>query len=153
VTTLQAFRFPLDPNDVRPSALSRHAGASRFAFNWDLARVKTGLAQREAERTYGIPEAELTPIPWTLPAPRQEWNRAKGTADRWYVSFTVEVGREIPAGPPRRRCAGGTVGVDLGVKHLAIVVEDLHVAGMKRNRSVARSISDTGMAEVLGVAA
>ncbi len=139
------------------------------------------------------------------------------TAGRWYVSFTVEADREIPAQPGR----GGAVGVDLGVRHLAvlstgeqipnpkharrserrlrmasrayarskpgsagrrtrvtalgriharvahqrrdglhtlttrlakdhdvIVVEDLHVAGMVRNRRLARAISDVAMAEV-----
>ncbi len=142
-------------------------------------------------------------------------------AGRWFVSFTVEVEREVPAGPSARQCAIGPVGVDLGVKHLAvlstgetipnpkhlaaslrrlrtasraysrskpgsaarraraarlakihaqvanqrrdglhklttrlatahnvIVVEDLHVAGMVRNRRLARAVSDTGMAEV-----
>jgi putative transposase len=143
------------------------------------------------------------------------------TADRWSVSFTVEVERDIPTGPSRRQRMAGPVGVDLGVTHLAvlstgatipnpkhlarslrrlrtasrayarsqpgsvgrrtraarlariharianqrrdglhrlttrlatshdvIVVEDLHVAGMVRNRRLARSIADTGMAEV-----
>ncbi len=143
------------------------------------------------------------------------------TARRWFVSFTVEVDREIPDTPSRRQRTGGAVGVDLGVKHLAvlstgetipnprhlatslrrlrtasraytrskpgsvgrhkraarlariharvaaqrrdglhtlttrlakthdvIVVEDLHVAGMARNRHLARAVSDTGMAEV-----
>ncbi len=143
------------------------------------------------------------------------------TAHRWYVSFTVEVDRQAPPGPSRRQRDAGPVGVDLGVKHLAvlstgemvvnpkhlagslrrlrttsraharsrpgsarrrrraarlariharvahqrrdglhtlttrlakthsvIVVEDLHVAGMVRNRRLACSVSDTGMAEV-----
>ncbi|ABD11341.1 hypothetical protein ThrDRAFT_04751 [Frankia casuarinae] len=109
------------------------------------------------------------------------------TACRWFVSFTVEVEREVPTGPSRRQRAAVTVGVDLGVRHLAvlstgetvanpkplarslrklrrdgphklttrlatshetIVVEDLPVAGMVRNRRLARAVSDTGMAEV-----
>jgi IS605 OrfB family transposase len=138
-------------------------------------------------------------------------------ADRWFVSFTVEVQRTIPA------CNGRTsvVGVDLGVRQLAVlstgqtianpraleaslrrlrrlnrklarrargskrrnqirrrlartytrtadirrdalhklttslatqhgtlVLEDLYVAGMVRNRRLARAIADTGMAEL-----
>jgi IS605 OrfB family transposase len=139
------------------------------------------------------------------------------TADRWYVSFTVEVQRHIP-------CATGSttvIGVDVGVRHLAVlssgavvpnpralegslrklrrlnrelarrapqsnhrnrtrrrlahvharvanirrdtmhklttslatehgtvVAEQLNVAGMVRNRQLARAISDTGMAEL-----
>jgi putative transposase len=139
------------------------------------------------------------------------------TADRWHVSFTVEVQRAIPAsnGKP------SVVGVDVGVRHLAVlstgqtipnpralegslrklrrlnrelarrrpgskrrnrtrrrlarvharaanlrrdalhklttslatqhgtvVVEQLYVAGMVRNRRLARAIADTGMAEL-----
>ncbi len=143
------------------------------------------------------------------------------TAGRWFVSFTVETDRAIPARPARRQRTAGPVGVDLGVKHLAvlstgetitnpkhlngalrrlrtasrayarskpgsvgrrkraarlarvharianqrrdglhtlttrlakthdrIVVEDLHIAGMVRNRRLARAVFDTGMAEV-----
>jgi IS605 OrfB family transposase len=139
------------------------------------------------------------------------------TADRWYVSFTVEVERAIPAGNGKP----SVVGVDVGVRHLAVlstgtvipnqralegslrkfrrlnrqlarrtpgsrrrsrtrrrlarvharaanlrrdalhklttslatqhgtvVVEQLNVAGMVRNRRLARAIADTGMAEL-----
>jgi putative transposase len=143
------------------------------------------------------------------------------TAARWFVSFTVEVDQELPAEPTARQRKGGAVGVDVGVRHLAVlstgemvanpkplerslkrlrkasrayarsqpgsagrrkraqalarihaqvanqrrdglhkltidlagrydtvVVENLHVAGMSRLRSLARVVSDTGMAEV-----
>jgi IS605 OrfB family transposase len=39
------------------------------------------------------------------------------TADRWYVSFTVEVQRRIPEGIRRER----VVGVDVGIRHLAML--------------------------------
>jgi putative transposase len=40
-----------------------------------------------------------------------------GTADRWFVSFTCEVQRQVPAsnGKP------GVIGVDVGVRHLAVL--------------------------------
>jgi putative transposase len=138
-------------------------------------------------------------------------------AERWYVSFTVEVQRAIPNSNGQT----SVVGVDVGVRHLAVlstgavipnpralegslrklrrlnrqharrmpgsrrrnrtrrrmarvharaaslrrdvlhklttslatqhgtvVVEDLYVAGMVRNRRLARAIADTGMAEL-----
>ncbi|SQD95481.1 MULTISPECIES: IS607 family element RNA-guided endonuclease TnpB [unclassified Parafrankia] len=326
-TVLQAYRYALDPTPAQLVALGRHAGAARFAFNWGLARVKAAMDQRAAEATYGVPEAERTPVPWTMPTLRRQWNDAKGevaswwpecsketysagldqlacglkafsdsrkgrrkgrrvgfprfkkrgkardsfryttgaygpdgdrhvklprigrvkvhepmgaligrldagtarlrgatvsrTAGRWFVSFTVQVARDLPDAPSRRQRKGGTVGVDLGVRCLAVlstgervpnpkhldaalgrlrrasrayarskpgsvgrrkraawlariharvagqrrdglhklttrlatshdvvVVEDLHVAGMVRNRRLARGVSDTGMAEV-----
>ncbi|EIV94237.1 IS607 family element RNA-guided endonuclease TnpB [Frankia sp. QA3] len=327
MTTLQAYRFAPDAHDIQAAALSRHAGAARFAFNRGLARVQAALAQRDAEKTSSVACAELTPVPWALPALRREWNWAKATAapwwaecskeaysagldqlagrpkhfgdsrsgkrrgrragfprftkrgksrdsfryttgshgpdgdrhvklprigrvkvhepmaaltgrpadgtarllgatvsrtaGRWFVAFTVEVDREVPTGPSRRQRKARTAGVDLGVKHLAvlstgemipnpkhlaaslrrlctasrayarskpasagrrrraarlaciharvasqrrdglhrltsrlatthdaIVVEDLHVAGMVRNRRLARAVADTAMAEV-----
>jgi putative transposase len=139
------------------------------------------------------------------------------TADRWFVSFTVEVQRHLPADNHRR----DVVGVDIGVRHLAVlstgtvvpnpralerslrnlrrlnrelarrrpnsrrrkttgrrlarvharaanlrrdalhklttalateygtvVVEQLNVAGMLRNRPLARAIADSGLGEV-----
>jgi putative transposase len=38
-------------------------------------------------------------------------------ADRWFVSFTVEVQRQIPTGNGK----AGVVGVDVGVRHLAVL--------------------------------
>ena len=140
------------------------------------------------------------------------------TADRWFVSFNVEVERHLPAGNGKTT----VVGVDVGVRHLAVlstgvppipnpralesslrtlrrtsrelarrkpgsrrrdrsrrrlarihahaadlrrdglhrlttalateygivVVEQLHVAGMMRNRPLARALADSGMAEL-----
>ena len=36
---IQAYRFALQPTPAQERALSSHAGASRFAWNWGLARV------------------------------------------------------------------------------------------------------------------
>jgi putative transposase len=39
------------------------------------------------------------------------------TADRWYISFTVEVQRRIPSRPRH----SGVVGLDIGIRHLAVL--------------------------------
>jgi putative transposase len=139
------------------------------------------------------------------------------TADRWYVSFTVEVQRQVPASNGRTSVVGVDVGVGrlavlstgatipnpralqhslrklrrlnrelmrrtpgskrrnrtrrrlarvhacaanlrrdglhqlttaLATQHGTVVVEQLNVAGLLRNRRLARAISDTGMAEL-----
>ncbi|MCK9928645.1 IS607 family element RNA-guided endonuclease TnpB [Frankia sp. Mgl5] len=237
MNTLQAYRFALDPNNTQLADLHRHAGAARFVFNWGLARVKAALSQREAEQTYGLTGDMLTPVPWTLPALRLEWNKAKPraapwwaecskeafsagldrlaqglknftdsrkgkrkgrrvgfprfkkrgkardsfryttgvygpagdrhvklprigrvkvseamgaltgrlaggvarllgatvsrTAGRWFVSFTVQVAREVPPGPSGRQRTAGPVGVDLGVKHLAVLSTGEMIANPK----------------------
>jgi len=55
------------------------------------------------------------------------------TAGRWYVAFTVDVQRAQPSRTiVRHQKAGGTVGVDLGVKHLAVLSTGEMVENPKR---------------------
>lgn len=66
LTRATTFRFTLDVTSEQHQRLLAHAGASRLAFNHHLARVKVNLDQRAAERTYGVPEADLTPsLSWS----------------------------------------------------------------------------------------
>ncbi|MFZ6026900.1 MAG: helix-turn-helix domain-containing protein [Chloroflexota bacterium] len=41
---LRAFKTELALNNVQKSACMRHAGATRFAYNWGLARKKEAFA-------------------------------------------------------------------------------------------------------------
>jgi len=63
------------------------------------------------------------------------------TAQRWFVSFTVEVDRAVPG---RHRRAGSAVGVDLGVKALLTGVDSsgnvLAVDGPKVLRASLRKL-------------
>jgi len=89
--TLIAYRFALDPSPRQERALRSHAGAARVAFNWGLARVKANLGQREAERSYGIAGADLTPsLSWSLYSLRKDWNRAKATVAPWWAECSKE---------------------------------------------------------------
>lgn len=80
--TLQAFRFALDPSPRVERALASHVGARRFAFNWGLALVQERL---EARR-----RGEDVEVPWTLPALRREWNRAKEAVAPWWRENSKE---------------------------------------------------------------
>lgn len=61
-----AFKFALDPTAGQEQMLLAHAGAALLAFNHHLGRVKANLDQRAAERSYGIPDEQLTPsLSWT----------------------------------------------------------------------------------------
>ncbi|HET9655711.1 MAG TPA: IS607 family element RNA-guided endonuclease TnpB [Kineosporiaceae bacterium] len=89
--TLLAYRYALDPTPAQERALRSHAGATRVAFNWGLARVKANLDQRAAERTYGIGEDDLTQsVQWSLYGLRKAWNAAKDTVAPWWREVSKE---------------------------------------------------------------
>src|ERR1019366_209317 len=98
----QAFRFELDPSSTTRSALSSHAGASRFAYNWGLALLKDRLEVRQAlevlamRQGAGAGEARTWaaetagPVPWTLYSLRKEWNRSRADVAPWWEENSKE---------------------------------------------------------------
>ncbi|HEY8503753.1 MAG TPA: IS607 family element RNA-guided endonuclease TnpB, partial [Gemmataceae bacterium] len=78
----QAYRFALDPAPRAARVLASHVGARRFVFNWGLALVK--------ERVEARKQGEGVEVPWTLPALRREWNRAKATVAPWWRENSKE---------------------------------------------------------------
>jgi putative transposase len=91
VRVIQAYRFALDPTPAQEQALRSHCGAQRFAYNWGLARIKANLAQRAAERSYGIPEHQLTPAAsWSAWALRKEFNAVKDHVAPWWRENSKE---------------------------------------------------------------
>ena len=105
---IQAYRFALDPTGAQEQALRSHCGAQRFAYNWGLSRVKANLAQREAERSYGIPDGKLTPAAgWSAWELRKEFNRAKdGVAPWWPANSKEAVRHEVAHTKQARRSEG-----------------------------------------------
>ncbi|MCV7389944.1 IS200/IS605 family element transposase accessory protein TnpB [Mycobacterium porcinum] len=90
-STVQAYRFALDPTPAQARALASHAGAARFAHNHMLTLLKAVMNQRAAERSYGIAEEELTPaVGWSLPALRKVWNQRKVSCAPWWSENSKE---------------------------------------------------------------
>lgn len=88
---VRAYRFALDPSPAQQAALRSRCGAQRFAFNWGLARVKANLGQREAERSYGVPEALLTPaVSWSAWRLRKDFNAVKHQVAPWWPENSKE---------------------------------------------------------------
>jgi putative transposase len=79
------------PTPAQARALASNAGAARVAFNWGLARVKANLGQREAEKSYGLADGDLTPpVSWSLYALRRDWNAAKDAVAPWWAECSKE---------------------------------------------------------------
>lgn len=87
---LQAYRFALDPTAAQRRALASHCGAARKAFNEGLAQVKRCLDQRDAERTYGVTDDQMTEVPWSLPELRRWWNQVKDERAPWWRENSKE---------------------------------------------------------------
>jgi len=82
---IQAYQFALDPTPVQESALRSHCGGQRYAYNWGLHQVQANLAQRAAERSYGLADAELTPaLKWSAYSLRKDWNQVKAQVAPWW---------------------------------------------------------------------
>ncbi|MFD6894763.1 IS607 family element RNA-guided endonuclease TnpB [Rhodococcus sp. NPDC060086] len=89
--TAQAYTFTLDPTPAQVRAFRSHAGGARKAHNTMLAAVKAVMNQRQAERTYGIADDELTPaLGWSLPALRKQWNARKDVVAPWWAENSKE---------------------------------------------------------------
>jgi len=89
--TAQAYRFALDPSPSQVRAFRSHAGAARKAYNTMLALVRAVMGQRQAERSYGIAEEDLTPVlNWSLAGLRREWNRRKDDVAPWWAENSKE---------------------------------------------------------------
>ena len=98
----QAYRYELDPSNAVVSVLASHAGAARFAFNWGLAEVESRLEASRVLRALAIRQGAsvaeakswattiVGAIPWSLPALRREWNRAKNEAAPWWRENSKE---------------------------------------------------------------
>lgn len=89
--TVQAYRFALDPSGAQMAGLCRNTGAARFAYNHMLRRVSAVKAQRFAEASYGVAEADLTPWQgWSLPDLRRTWIGIKQWVAPWWAECSKE---------------------------------------------------------------
>jgi putative transposase len=88
---IQAYQYALDPTAEQSDALRSHCGGQRFAFNWGLAQIKATLGQREAERSYGLPDDQLTPaVSWSAYSLRRAWNQVKDDVAPWWPENSKE---------------------------------------------------------------
>ena len=79
----------LDPTPAQAQLLRSYCGASRFAYNWAIARVKENLETRSLERTSGIEESDLTnSFSWSPFTLSPLWNAEKDEVAPWHRDVT-----------------------------------------------------------------
>ena len=88
---IRAYTFALDPTPAQERALRSHCGAARFAYNHMLGVIVAVMDQREAERTYGVADPNLTPrMGWSAYSLRKEWNARKDEVAPWWADVSKE---------------------------------------------------------------
>ena len=100
----QGFRVELAPTLEQRLRLGQHAGLSRVVENFCLALVKAALSQRDAERSYGVPDELLTPVPWSAPALEKAWRTAHPQLYPWFTESGLS--SRVPKQACRVRAAG-----------------------------------------------
>jgi putative transposase len=86
---MRAVLVPLDPTPAQAQLLRSYCGASRFAYNWAVARIKENLEIRIEERRAGTKEAELTKaLPWSAWSMTTLWNSVKDEVAPWNHDVT-----------------------------------------------------------------
>lgn len=103
-TVKQGFRVELAPTLEQRERLGQHAGLARVVENFCLEIVKAALEQREAEKTYGVPDAYLTPVPWSAPALERAWRAAHPDRFPWFIEEGLS--SRVPKEACRVRAAG-----------------------------------------------
>ncbi|WP_063060692.1 transposase [Nocardia sienata] len=151
-----AFRYCLDPTVEQCARLARHAGAARFAFNQCLHMVKTALgggwvgidrglsAFLVAATADGAETVRINRAPKPLAAGQARQRRLakalsrkqKGSRNR--TEAAARLARHHHRIADVRRHFLHQVTNRLVKTHDRLVIEDLHVAGMLRNRRLSR---------------
>ena len=67
----RAYKTELDPNDRQRTALLRHAGTARKAYNWGLDQKIKALDNRKAALAAGVPTADAPKIPTAIDLHKQ----------------------------------------------------------------------------------
>jgi putative transposase len=138
--SVQAYRFALDPTDTQVGGLRRNTGVRKGRrMGWPRARRKHG--RRSARFTTGAIRVDPGYRHVVLPRlgrirthePTRKLARrvragtatilsatVSETAGRWFCSFQVAVKRTVRR-PAHAPSAGRVIGMDAGIKHLAVL--------------------------------
>ena len=107
----RAYMTELDPNNVQRTALLKHAGVARFAYNWGLARrmeeyERTGKSSNAIGLHRQLNALKKTNFPWMYEVSKAAPQEALRDLDRAYKNF-FEGRAKFPKFRSRRRGIGG----------------------------------------------
>ena len=107
----RAYKTELDPNNVQRTAMLKHAGVARFAYNWGLARrkeeyAKTGKSSNAIELHKQLNALKKVDFPWMYEVSKCAPQEALRDLDKAFKNF-FEGQAEYPKFKSRKRGIGG----------------------------------------------
>jgi putative transposase len=111
-TIHQAYRFELDPNQEQRILLAKSVGASRYVYNWGLAKSQreyemTGAWPRHSELKKQLVQLKRTEAPWLYEVSAHIGQQALVDLERAFERFFKSVTGEVPkVGRPRFKRKG-----------------------------------------------
>ena len=136
---VKAIKVMLIPNNVQKTKLFQYAGASRFAYNWALARE---IENYEKGGKF-ISDAEL----------RKEFTKLRHSDEyAWLLSILNNVikkeklllKRNHRLTNIRKNYLNQTISEIVNRKPRFICIEDLNVSGMMKNRHLSKAVQEQG---------
>jgi IS605 OrfB family transposase len=168
----RAYRFALDPSPAQERSLRSHAGAARFAWNWALAKCRERYTREakwysaaEMHKLWNTQKKADPALGWWTENSKCTYQEAFRNLDRALRDFTrsrkgERKGKRLsfPRSKKRGRLHARIASIRadalhkattmLAVRYESVAVEDLNVAGMTRNRTLARAVTDQGLGGV-----
>lgn len=112
---LRAYKTELAPNNTQRTALLKHAGAARFAFNWGLAKRKqeyeeTGKSSNAIEQHRQLNALKKTDFPWLYEVSKASPQEALRDLDKAYQNFFRRVKNGERLGFPKFKSRKNGIG-------------------------------------------
>ena len=136
---VKAIKVMLIPNNVQKTKMFQYAGASRFAYNWALAREIENYEKGEKF----LSDAEL----------RKEFTKLRHSDEyAWLLSISNNVikkeklllKRNHRLTNIRKNYLNQTISEIINRKPRFICIEDLNVSGMMKNRHLSKAVQAQG---------
>ncbi len=112
----RAYKTELDPTSEQVSALLRHAGAARFAYNWGLRRKmdaynSTGETPSAMDLHRELNHLKRTDFPWLYEVSKCAPQEALRDLDKAFKSFFRDRGRLAERARAAERLQGRMAGL------------------------------------------
>ena len=107
----RAYKTELDPNNVQRTALLKHAGCARFAYNWGLNRVKEEISKPNAMQLHrelnAVKEAEF---PWMYEVSKCAMQEALRDLQKGFQNFFRGCKEKLKIGFPKFKSKSKGIG-------------------------------------------